>query len=383
MPVPVIIPKATISLKEATILHWLKAEGDTVSKDDPLFEMETDKAVTEVPAPDNGTVLRILIQGGPVKVEQVVGWIGRPGDPIEISSEVTSEPPVVRPNVMGPNVGRSEAGAGTPVIATPAARRRARELAIDLRAVAGSGPEGRIIQEDVERAAQSTSAALAQGSSQGQQNRRSPIQHLTVTWQTVPHIHIGRLLDARGLMDAKTAAPLAVSVTDLLLFLLARLLPKFPELTMIWSGDELRPASGIDLSFAVDTQKGVVAPVIHNASSLSLAQLSQCRRSLAEAARAGRLCLRDLEGGVFTLTNLGMHEVDFFTPILNAPQTAILASGRIAQQPIVAEGAITVGWRMWANLAVDHRAADGTAAARFLTELQSEIHRLPLELSKP
>jgi pyruvate dehydrogenase E2 component (dihydrolipoamide acetyltransferase) len=383
MPVPVTIPKATISLKEATILRWLKAEGDSVSKDDPLFEMETDKAVMEVPAPDSGTVLRILIQGGLVKVEQVVAWIGRPGDPIEISSEVDTEPPGVRPNVKGPDVGRAEAVAGASVFATPAARRRGRELAIDLRTLAGSGPEGRIIQEDVERAGQSKSAALAQGSSQGQQNRRSLIQHLSVTWRTVPHIHIGRLLDAGGLMEAKTAVPPAVSITDLLLFLLARLLPEFPELTMTWSGEELRPACGIALSFAVDTQKGVVAPVIHNASSLSLAQLSQCRRRLAEAARAGRLSLRDLEGGVFTLTNLGMREVDFFAPILNAPQTAILASGRIAQQPIVAGGGITIGWRMWANLAVDHRVADGAAAARFLAEVQSEIHRLPQEARKP
>lgn len=182
-------------------------------------------------------------------------------------------------------------------------------------------------------------------------------------------------------METKTAtAP--VSVTDLLLFLLGRLLPGFPELTMIWSGEKLKPTSRINLSFAVDTRKGVLAPVIRDAGTLSLAQLSECRRTLTEAARAGRLSVHDLDGGVFTLTNLGMQEVDFFAPILNVPQTAILAIGRISEEPVVTGAAVAVGWKMWANLAVDHRVADEAAAARFLAQLQSEIHRLPQEQNK-
>ncbi len=372
MPVPVIIPKATISMEEATILKWLKGEGDLVAKDEPLFEMETDKAVLEVPAPESGTLLRILVPQGSAKVEQVIGWIGQPGEPIEATaSELAGAAPAPAAVSVPDDL------LSTPVpLATPAARRRARELGIQLAGLAGTGPGGRITQEDIERAARSPAGPATRLLRQ----RRSLIQQLSATWQTVPHIHIAKLLDADGLIEAKALVGADTTITDLVLFLLAKLLPGFPGLTMTWVGDDLQPVARLDLAFAVDTDTGVVAPVIRGAESLSLHQLSQARRALAEAARSHRLRLQDLEGGVFTLTNLGTQEVDFFAPVINAPQTAILAIGRAAQQPVAVNEVLGIGWRMWANLAVDHRVTDGAEAGRFLSKLQDGIRQLPQQV---
>ena len=178
-------------------------------------------------------------------------------------------------------------------------------------------------------------------------------------------------------MEAKKKlADTEVSVTDLLLHLLAMLLPRFPQLSQVWKGDELIPATETNLAFAVDTDRGVVAPVISGANALTLKERIQKRRQLADAARTHRLRLVQLQGGVFTLTNLGMQQVDFFAPLINSPQTAILAIGKMRQVPVVTNGVVCVGWRMWANLAVDHRAADGMAAAQFLEQLQMEVGQL-------
>ena len=380
MPVPVIIPKATISMEEASILKWLKGEGDVVSTDEPLFEMETDKAILEVPAAVSGVLLRILIPQGPVKVEQVVGWIGQPGEVIEAPTKVPEiEAPTKVPEGRPPaQAVPDEPRQLTAPASTPAARRRARELGIDLAKVVGTGPGGRVTEQDVEQQRETSPLPTVRPA-----HERLPlIQRLTTAWRSVPHIHIARLMDVRGLMEARAFAGPGISITDLMLFLMAKILPRFPHLTMTWRGDVVYPAERIGLAFAVDTDRGVVAPVIHDAGRLTLKEISQTRRALAEAARACRLRIQDLEGGVFTLTNLGAEGVDFFAPLMNLPQTAILAIGRAAAHPVVVEGALGVGWRMWANLAVDHRVTDGALAGRFLAQLQEHLHQLPQEVSE-
>lgn len=374
MPVPVIIPKATISMDEAVIIKWLKSEGDVVAKDDLLFEMETDKAILEVAAPATGVLLRILTPQGSVKVEQVVGWIGQPGEAIETPADAPAATVASEPNLSAP--APEERRATTAPLATPAARRRARELGIDLTKVAAAG---RVIkEEDVERALQAPIPNL----NRLLEERKPLIQRLSGTWRGVPHIHIARWIDAQKLIEASKRSAQGISITDFMLFALAKVLPCFPELTMTWSGDQLQPATSMNLAFAVDTDRGVVAPVLRDAGSLSLNQLSQRRAALTEAARTHRLRLQELEGGVFTLTNLGTEGVDFFAPVLNAPQTAILAIGRAAQHAVVVNGAVGIGWRMWANLAVDHRVTDGALAGRFLAQLQDWINRLPQEVSE-
>ena len=352
-------------MEVGTILKWLKAEGDKVAKDETLFEMETDKAVVEVPSPADGILLRIVSPEGPVKVETVAGWVGDLGDFIPACG-ADGSPAAMEAAVAAPQ----RTFKGPTFAATPAARRRADELGVDLRSMQGTGPGGRITQEDVEQATQS----------EADPERKLLARHVLTAWQTTPHIHVSRRLNARGLIEARRGRSPNASITDLLLYVLSRLLPQFPELTRTWTGENLTRSGGDALAFAVDTARGVVTPVIHNARPLSLGEISAKRRELTEGSRQGRLKLEDLEGGAFTLTNLGMEGVDFFAPIINAPQTAILAVGQITQDPVVFDGAVVAGWRMWATLAVDHRVLDGVAAGRFLAQLQKALDQLPNEL---
>lgn len=355
MPIPVVVPKASISMEEGVIVKWLLSEGDAVTKETVLFELETDKALVEVPAPADGVLLKIITPQGTVAVETIVGWVGALGETVDQPATV---PPI-------------EARQRTAAPSTPAARRRAAELGIDIAGVTGSGPNGRITQEDVEQAA-ATKIPIQPANDRGRGELARGLSH---AWQTVPHIHISRRMDAGALSAAGRNA--GVSITDLLLFALSRLLPSFPELTCTWRDEKLEPASGLHIAFAVDTGGSVAAPVIRDIAALSLDQISAKRRELTEAARQKRLKLADLQDGVFTLTNLGMSGADFFAPIVAWPQTAILAVGRITQEPVVSEGSITIGWRMWANIALDHRAADGALGARFLAKLQDNFSQPP------
>ena len=328
-----------------------------------FFELETDKAILDVPSPTEGVLLKILTPAGQVRVEEVVGWIGAAGEGIPAGTATVSHRPPKR----------LPAGASS----TPAARRRARELGVDIASVRGSGPNGRITQEDVERAA----ASHTRTPKLPEQSRGELARSLFHAWQTVPHIHISRRLEADALAQASEEVhSRQVSVTDLLLFAVSRVLPDFPEITRIWEGERLEPATAIHLAFAVDSGKGVTAPVIQSADSLDLEQISAHRRELADAARLQRVKLADLNKGVFTLTNLGMEGADFFAPIINWPQTAILATGRMTREPVVRGDSIGVGWRMWANLALDHRAIDGAAGARFLAKLQDKLNQMAEEL---
>ena len=331
MPTPVTIPKASISMEEGTILKWLLAEGDPVSPQSLLLELETDKAIIDVPAPADGILLKILTHEGLVRVEEVVGWVGAPGESLDTAvaqkPEKVSDQPTVAP-VEAP------APLRTITPSTPAARRRAGELGIDLATLTGTGPHGRITEEDVERAALAPAAAPKPAErARGELGRA-----LSHAWQTIPHIHISRRLDADSLAAwSEKIRPGNISVTDILLFTLSRLLPSMPEMTHCWRDERLEPASGLHLAFAVDTAYGVVAPVIHNVDSLSLEQISQCRRELSGAAQRHQTRMADLNAAVFTLTNLGMTGVDFFAPIVNWPQTAILATGRMTAEPVVRE----------------------------------------------
>jgi pyruvate dehydrogenase E2 component (dihydrolipoamide acetyltransferase) len=378
MLTPVTVPKASISMEEGSIVQWIKAEGDAISKDDVLFEMETDKAIVEVEAPVDGVLLRIVTAQGPIKVEAVVGWIGQPGDAVEIATDAQSITPLMNSNGI-PSLQESKPLLGR-ILATPAARRRAAELLVEMEKVQPSTAGRRITEVDVEQFA-SLRDAKGEEPTPILTNRKTLIDRLSTTWQTVPHIHVARYLDARGLVEAKrNLRGTEISVSDLLLRVLALTLPRFPELSMVWGGERLIGATQINLAFAVHTDRGVVAPVISAANALGLEELSQRRRELADAARYRRLRPEDLHGGVFTLTNLGMQGVDFFAPVINAPQTAILAAGKISHVPVVNNDEVSLGWRMWVNLAVDHRVADGMAAARFLEQLQAEIEQLPERL---
>ena len=371
----VTIPKLTLTMEGGTLLHWLKEEGASVTKDEVLFELETDKAVTEVPSPAAGILKTILIREGEVQVGTIVGLVGDLSDPIPESA--------VRSGMPGPEAAAqpvsapppSGQGAAAPRVlrATPAARRWAKELGVEIALARATGPEGRITQEDVERAA---TEFLGKEQAQIPAGDLRPIiaERVSRAWRMVPHIHIGGELRAAGLRAALEKArnnlSSDVSVTDLLLYSIASLLPKFPSLNTVWQADKPMQQARVHLAFAVQTERGVVAPVLQDIGRLTLREISAERKRLREAALSRQLRPADLEGGTFTLTNLGMFPVDFFVPIISYPQSAILATGRIRDRVEIHNGAPQNVPSMWANVAVDHRVADGATAAEFLSELQ-------------
>lgn len=379
------IPKLTLTMEDATLVKWLKQEGEPVEKDELLFEVETDKAVVEVPSPIGGLVKKILVHGGTVAVGTVVALIGEAADRIPDATEDSGSKSFE---------GKGAASQETPlppryetqtsVRATPAARRRARELGVNLENLVGSGPEGRVTQEDVERVASVSAPPL---SSSVEDYRRIIGERTSNSWRTVPHIHIGGDLVATGIRVAldrerKLLGP-ALSITDLLLSLTASLLGQFEPLNAVWRDGHLEPQTHVHLAFAVETDFGVTTPVIRDADRLSLAELSAKRKDLTERALTRRLELAELSGGTFTVTNLGMYPVDFFVPVINHPQSAILATGRVRQAAAVRGIRVSPEWHMWANVAVDHRVADGAKAAQFLKKLEEAIEALPVRLRPP
>jgi len=386
MPFPVTIPKATLSMEEGMIARWLKVEGQVVAQGEPLFELETDKAIAEVESPVNGTLLRIIIPEGSVRVEQIVAWVGEPGEPMDETSTTAPVSGIEEGTQTTSKFPDSHPSARVAKLPTPAARRRARELGIVLANIAGTGPEGRITEEDVEKLHRMQIGVASIPTSPKKVRRTDLIRKLAASWQNIPHIHIARHMDAGGLVSARPVAKSRfspdVSVTDLILFALSRVLPKFPPLMTVWKGEELVLQTSLNLALVVDTEAGVVAPVIRNICDLDIGQICSSRQQLVDAARLHRLRVEQMEDGAFTLTNLGMHDVDYFAPIINSPQSAILAVGRISEEPVVVGGKVVAGCRMWANLALDHRVADGMLAARFLSELQASFDGLAQVLSQ-
>jgi pyruvate dehydrogenase E2 component (dihydrolipoamide acetyltransferase) len=374
------IPKLTLTMESATLVKWLKQEGEPVEKDESLFELETDKTVVDMPSPGRGLLRKILVREGAVAVGRAVAFIGDASDQLPDTAEDEGSKPLGI-QVFGRTPPPPQSAEVGSVRATPAARRRARELGLNLDKLVGTGPEGRITQEDVERLA---SLPVGRLPSPLEDHRRLIGERTSNAWRTVPHIHIGGDLVARGITLALESGRRVVgptlSITDLLLYTTASLLCEMKPLNAIWRDDQLQPQPHIHLAFAVQTDFGVMAPVIHDADQLSLAGLSTKRKDLMERALKRRLELAELAGGTFTVTNLGMYPVDFFAPVINHPQAAILATGRVRQAAGVRGTEIIPEWRMWANLAVDHRVADGATAAQFLRKLEESIEALPTRI---
>lgn len=368
--IPVGLPQLSISMEEGKVLRWLVEDGSEVSAGQPLVEIETDKATVEVEAPAAGTIRRVIDEGATVAVETTLAEIlddadgdGAAPPPVE---EPALAPPVPRPEGAGAARRRSADDRPT---ASPAARKIAQERGIDLATVRGSGPNGRVTVADLEQA----QAAPARAPSGGRDLRTAVLANIEASWQQIPHIHIGGELDARGIVEARRSIALPggekPTVTDLLLLAVARALTEVPELN---GGSER-----VNLALAVATEATVVAPVLRDVTGLGLGALARERARLVSAARAGELDGRDLAGATCTLSNLGAYPVDFFAPVVSGPQVAMVATGRVAEKPVAVDGMLAVQPRLWVNVALDHRSADGEAGGRFLAALARRIADLP------
>ena len=375
------LPRLGQGMEAGTIVKWLKAEGDRVEKGEPLFEVDTDKATQEVEAEASGVLLKIAVPEGEVEVGRTIAFIGKEGESVSAveAPAPVSDTKTVSDTVEQPKRVPQQTTNGR-VKASPLARRLARERGIDLAAIRRTGPEGRIVAEDVERsevtAAPAPKAPPAEVTSTPLSNVRKTIaRRLTEAW-TVPAFMLTVSADmtrANELVARRRELEpdVRVTVTDLLTRVCAQALVRHPGMNVQYTDDALLAFPNANVGIAVAAPQGLVVPVVHNAEQLTLSQIAAVRGDLVARAREAKLRAEDIEGGTFTISNLGMFEVDQFVAVLNPPQASILAVGATREQVVPVDGELHVVPLMTMTLTCDHRAVDGATGAEFLKTIKT------------
>jgi len=379
MPFSVVMPALEMAQETGKLVSWLKNEGEAVRKGEPLLEIETDKAVMEIESPGDGVLAGIKIQpGAEVLVGQTIAWIVSPGEPAPIEERrIESGRRAPAASAFSALAVAEPSAAFTPektVRASPKARRLAAEKGVDLTSVRGSGPGGEISADDILK------AASAQVPSPGPSSFARLMAERTVQgWTTVPHFFLGREVEAGGLVEsrsklaAKSPQTPKLTYTDLLVSLVARVLVRHPRMNASWTREGIRENRQVNISLAIATEDAVVAPVIHNAHTATLTEIVARRLELTERTREGKLHASDVTGGTFTISNLGMLDVDAFSAIIIPPQVAILAAGRVADRVVAVDGRPTVRPVISLTLSSDHRVISGAHAAEFMRDLAHQI----------
>jgi pyruvate dehydrogenase E2 component (dihydrolipoamide acetyltransferase) len=415
----VTLPRLGQGMESGTIVRWLKAEGDTVARDEPLYELDTEKVTQEVESPAAGTVLRILVaEGTEVIVGQRIAWIGEPGEAVpeaetpggngavgtatvpEAPAEESAAPAAAeRPRRVSRKaeaVAAAEARAGERLKASPLARRMARERGIDLASVSGTGPEGRIVAEDVERAARTPAPAVAaaplpaavpaEESIPLTSVRKTIARRLSEAW-AAPHFAITMSADMRRVIELRERlvgrtpeGAVRPTYSDVLTKLCALALLRHRDMNAHYLGDEVRRFAAAHVGIAVAIPNGLVVPVIRDADRRSIPDIAAARADLVSRTREGKLQQADLDGGTFTISNLGMYGVERFFAVLNPPQVGILAVGAIEQRVVAEGGQPVVRPRMEMTLSCDHRGVDGATASEFLRTLKELLEEPALAL---
>lgn len=409
------IPRLGWSMEEGVFIGWLKQDGETVSPGEPLFEMEGEKGLQEVESVDGG-VLRIPPDaprsGSTLLVGAIIGYLteanerapweagatGTRGPSLEIAAEKVADFSIQLPRVsvgvaaVERNLNSVSPKHGVKVAASPRARRIARQLGVDYTQVDGTGRGGRVREEDIRRVAAATSAKTAAKqlipefplrveSTSGRivphsPRRRTIAQRMQASHSQTAPVTLNTRVDATELIALrsrfKQAGGVVPTYSDFAAKLSALVLRLYPTLASLWNEDHLiLPAEdGFDISIAVDTEAGLVVPVVRDAARRPLVEIASDSQRLIALAREGRLSAADMQGGVFTITNLGGFGIDAFTPIISPPQVAILGLGAIRRDPVVlADDTMVPRDLMTLSLTFDHRAIDGAPAAKFLQTL--------------
>ena len=394
MATEIVVPRLGWSMDEGTFVEWLKADGEIVNAGDMLFVLEGEKAAQDVESFDAG-ILHIPVEapqaGDTVLVGQVLGFLLEEGEtPPEYKpadapvSSVLDEPAMTTP--------RNETDANSPIakskrrnIASPRARRKATELGIRLDGISGTGRNGRIRERDIIAAVENgvvqpagtASSAIIAPTQSGTLKPLTNVRRITAqrmqasAQQTVP-VTLNTKFNAKGLIayrDSLKTSATTPSYNDIIMKLAANLLRECPELNACWTADGVYVYDQINIAFAVDTDNGLLAPVINQVDKLMLDDVVEYSTELIQDARAGRLGEDQLTGGTFTISSLGTLGVDNFTPVINLPQAGILGIGRIVAEPLVEAGAVIAGHTMSLSLTFDHQVLDGAPAAGWLQKL--------------
>jgi len=415
MATKVLMEALSPTMEEGRLVEWKKAEGDEVKAGDVLAEVETDKAVMELVARAGGTLLKqVVAAGATVPVTSVVGWIGAPGEAVEggagNQTVGRSEGQTVSQTggrtdrqTDGRTVRRSESPTMPGrVRASPLARKLAEEQGVDLGALAGSGPEGRIVKRDLEGAATRPSARptvqlsnrpTLQPSAQTTgftdtpltQLRKTIAKRLAQSLGPVPTFYLTTEVDMERAAEAREGLKTAlgdegkVSFNDIILKAIATALRQHPECNAWWQDDRIRYWHEVHIGMAVAIPDGLITPVIRDADGKTLRQISAEARDLAQRARDRKLQPEEYTGSTFSVSNLGMFDIDEFTAIINPPEAGIIAIGRIAEAPAVVDGLVQVRRRMRLTMSCDHRVIDGATGAQFLRTVKLMLEN-PLAL---
>ena len=394
------LPRLGQGMESGTIVRWLKSEGEPVEKGEPLYELDTDKVTQEVEADASGVLLRIAVEEGEVEVGRTIALIGQEGEsvPDEAPAPAPEEPAKPEAKREAPaaqtlqqTVARSDGRGGGRIKASPLARRIARERGVELSSLQGTGPEGRIVAEDVEQAAAGPAPAAAAPAPPSEAEvvpltslRRTIARRMTEAWQA-PAFQISMSADmtralairARLVERGDTPKP---TISDLLTKVSAAALMRHREVNALYEGDAVRLLASADIGMAVATERGLLVPVIRGCERLTIPEIAAARADLVERARSGKLQQADLEGGSFTISNLGMYGVEQFVAVLNPPQAAILAVGAVQETPVARDGAVEIRPLMTMTLTCDHRSVDGATAADFLRTLKTFLEEPGLAL---
>ncbi len=396
MATPLPMPKLGLTMEEGAILKWRKDEGEAVEKGEIILDIQTDKVEYEVESPAGGLLLKTLAgEGDVVPCGVDVAVIGEEGEDVSgfgngaARAEAAEPPPeTAAPVVEAPAA--SEAARPAPagrVFASPAARRVARELGVDFRVLKGSGPGGRIVQADVRAAAASGVPAAASGPAAVEAAaplagmRKIIAERMLASWSQTPRVTLQAEVDLTNLLAVREASRQAwesdlgvrVSLNDLVVFYAARAVRRCPAVNVRLNGDVLERMRDVNLGVAVAVGEGLMVPVIRDADRKSIDAISREARALAEAARAGTLALDALEGGTFTISNLGTYGVDHFSAVINRPESAILSVGAARERAVAREGEVVVRTTAYLGINADHRVVDGAPAAEFLATLRNML----------
>ena len=383
MATEVIMPALNPGQETGILLEWLKQEGETIEKGEPLMEVETDKANVEVEAEATGILSNISVQpGDEIHVGEVIAMILSEDEsaPKSIKDDSSTQTAVTE-NEVKHHSGNSEkmesieTVSKNKIAASPKVKQYAKKEGLDLSSVKGSGPGGAILMEDV-LAIQST-AEKEDNDFQTGKGWLLMADRLTESWTSAPHFSIVRNLDATNLAahkkETKANSSANITFTDLLVKYAASSLKEHPRVNASLIDGKLIKNLAINIGIAVATEDGLIVPVIHNADELSLEEITERRKELVARTQEGKLRSGDLDAGTFTISNLGMFDVDSFNAIINPPQSAILAVGRIIDQVVPMDGKPVIRPMLTINLSFDHRVIDGARGAHFLQTLSNLI----------
>tara|TARA_B110000211_G_scaffold62948_1_gene71947 strand:+ start:311 stop:1570 length:1260 start_codon:yes stop_codon:yes gene_type:complete len=417
MALEILMPALSPTMEEGTLSKWLVSEGDVVQSGDLLAEIETDKATMEFEAVDQGIIGKLLVAEGTanVKVNSAIAILLEEGDatdatvapsaPAAVAADVMAAPAVQAPAPAAP-----VAASGTRIFASPLARRIAADNGLDLTAITGSGPKGRIVKADLSTAVApaaaaapvsavtmptSANAAAVEAIYQGRGFKTVPLDgmrkiiasRLTEAKQTIPHFYLRRdirldkLLRVRGEINkGLEARGVKTSVNDFIIKACALALQKVPTANAVWAGDRVLQMEASDISVAVAIEGGLFTPVLQDAEAKPLSQLAVEMKDLAARARNRKLAPHEYQGGSFSISNLGMMGIDNFDAVINPPQGAILAVGAGKKRPVVLDdGSLSVATVMSVTMSVDHRVIDGALGAELLNEIVNYLEN-PLSM---